>query len=190
MFFNYEGDLINEKVPPVLLKSNSKLIGFNVGVGKALSINTIINKMKLLSINKRKNNSKINYIKCRYKIEKNNIGKKIQIINNGYKGYSHDKINELLDMIVEDEDEWKKKFMEKEINEEIKDKIKFLIDEKCYEKELEHELLEEKIYIVYIVLDSELDKLNYIFSDYKCLQEVDFSYFNSDEITDMIYICS
>ena len=191
IFFNYKGDLINNNGSPLILKSNSKLIGLNIGEGKALSIKTIINKIKLLPIYIRKNISNINFIKCQYKIEKNNIGKKIQIINNGYKGFSHGKKKELLDMIIEDEDEdeWKEKFMEiKIINDKIKDKSKFLIDEKCYEKELEHKFLEEKVYTVYIVLDRGLDKLNYLFSDCKCLQVVDFCYFNSEKITDMSYM--
>lgn len=80
MFFNYEVDFINCDGSPLILKSNSKMIGLNVGEGKALSIKAIINKMELLPLYIRKNNSKINYIKCKYKIEKKNIGKKIQII--------------------------------------------------------------------------------------------------------------
>jgi len=187
MFFSYEVDFINCDGSPLILKSNSKLIGLNVGEGKALSIKAIINKMELLPLYIRKNNSKINYIKCKYKIEKKNIGKKIQIINNGYKGCSGDKMNELLDLIIEDEDEWKDNYMEIKINKEIEDKFKFLIDEKNY-KERKHKFSEEKEYTVYILLDSDINKLNYIFSDCECLQEVDFSCFNSDKITDMSYM--
>ena len=187
MFFNYEVDFINCDGSPLILKSNSKMIGLNVGEGKALSIKAIINKMELLPLYIRKNNSKINYIKCKYKIEKKNIGKKIQIINNGYKGCSGDKMNELLDLVIEDEDEWKDNYMEIKINKEIEDKFKFLIDEKSY-KERKHKFSEEKEYTVYILLDSDINKLNYIFSGCECLQEVDFSCFNSDKITDMSYM--
>ena len=180
MFLNYEEDLINEKGSPLILKSNSKMIGMYVDEKKALSIKSIINKMEIMLISKRKNknNNEINYIKCKYKKEK-----KIQIINNGYKGFSHDKMNELLDKIIEDEneDKWKEKYLEIKINKEIEDKFKFLIDENFYKNEFE--FLE-----VNILLDSELEKLNYIFSDCECLQEVDFSYFNSDKITDMSYM--
>ena len=182
-FFNYEGDLINEKGSPVILKSNSKLIGLNVDERKALSIKKIINEMVLKLIS----NNKIKYIECKYKIEKKNIGKNIQIINHGYKGYSSDKMNVLLDLIIEDEDEWKGNFMEIKINEKIKDKFEFQIDQKFY-KERKHKFSKEEIYTVKILLDSELDNLSYIFSDCKCLQEVDFSNFNSDKITDMSYM--
>ena len=178
--FIYKGNLTNHKGSPLILKSNSKLIGLSIGEKKALSIKTIINK--------------INYIKCKHNIGKKNIGKKIKIINNGYnciEGYSKDNMKDLLDMIIENEDDWKSKI---KIKEEIKnkeiDKFKLIIDGKPSENELQydHEFSEERLYTVYILFDSPINNLTYLFFECKCLQEVDFSCFNSDEITDMSYM--
>ena len=72
IFLNSEEDPINEKGSPLILKSNSKMIGLYVYEKKALSIKTIVNKMELMLISKRKNNNEINYIKCKYKKEKKN----------------------------------------------------------------------------------------------------------------------
>ena len=202
MHFNYRGNLINSNGTPLMLKSNSTLIGLNVGERKALSIKEIINKMELKAISIKKTNNKINYIKCLYNIEKKNSENQIQIINNGYfgiKDFNKDNINDLFCRIIEDEDGWKKK-IKKEENEELKVKSKFIIDEKCYEKELQYKFSKKELQhkfseknnrvdiTAYIILDWDLEKLNYLFSECECLQEVDFSNFNSDKITDMSYM--
>jgi len=72
---------------PIILLNNLKLIGLHKGKYKeeketrsvGIQMNIIINK--------------IDYIKCIYNIEKENVGKEIQILNNGYNHYNNNSRN-------------------------------------------------------------------------------------------------
>ena len=193
-YFIYENeiDLIKYKGSPIFLNKN--LIGLNLdNTKKGLFINHIINK--------------INFIKCIYDLKKENINKEIQIINNGYTEINlnkleednrlcdeegqqisnEDKINKLFNFMYDNnEEEIEKIKFQKTTNDEIAKKVKILIEGKISGNvQFQYKFKKEGKYTVYILLDDSIKDLNCIFSECDYLQEVDFSSFNSKEITNM-----
>ena len=208
---------------PIILKKNSKLIGlFKKYNNKIKNINK--NKNILTPIFDIINKIKKNFIKCTYNIKKENVGKEIQIINNGYYDFNEEYRRDI-DIIydeniyddnyelkskgekfilaineIENNDNYDKNKLEENIkkfvkkNNEIKNKIKIMKEGK--EGEVEEIIIlnnkykfEEKgIYKFYIIIDISIKDLSCLFSECECLEEIDFSSFNTEKIVNMSYL--
>ena len=135
----------------LILKKNSKLIGI-------IKENETNNDKKYIPMDILLN--KINFIKCIYEIKIEDIGKEIQLINNG-----EEKI---------------------EKNNEIKGNLKLIINGEYKSlEELKKKFIKEGFYIIYIVAENLLKNMSYMFRECFCLKEIDLSRFNSSNITDI-----
>ena len=144
---------------PIILIKNLKLIGLHKGKIKynnsdkiGIPINLIINK--------------INFIKCIYNIEKENVGKEIQIINNRYYDYNGDL----------------------KVNEEIGKKIKIIINGEAKSNTFRYIFTEEGKYNIYLVIDSLITNISCLFNSCNCLEEINLSTFDTTHIIYMQYI--
>ena len=147
---------INEyKDSIILLNDNLKIIGIINNFEKHIILmNKIINK--------------INFIKSVYEIKKDDIGKEIQILNNGY-WYDN-------------------KFNKK--NMEIENKVKVIINRDIEMNKFKHKFMKEGIYIVYYIIIDTLTDMSYMFRDCSSLKELNLSSFNTNNVTDMSNIFS
>ena len=127
----------------IILKENYKLMGL-MNNNEIIPMNIIINI--------------INFIKCKYKIKKEDIGKDIQIINNkNLKGE----------------------------NEEIKREIKIIIDGETKSNILTYKFDKEGSYIFYIISNNIISNISGLFNDCPSLKELNLSSFNTDHVTNM-----
>ena len=143
----------------IILKENLKLIGIikeneDKKETEIIPMNIIINK--------------INYIKCKYYIKKNDLRKNIQIMNN----YDFD-----YDCFIEER--------QKEINVIINGKIKSNIFTYIFHK--------EGIYTIYLICHNLLKNMSFMFYNCYTLKEINFSSFNTNWVVKMswmFYNCS
>ena len=142
---------------PIILLNNLKLIGLHKGKYKkgekeifpiGIPMNIIINKM--------------NYIKCIYNIEKENVGKEIQILNNEYNYF----------------DDFFKNY-------EIEKNIKVIIEGDIKSCIFKYKFKKEGKYIIYYIEEIILRDMSYMFNKCKYLEKIDLSSFNADKITNM-----
>ena len=125
---------------PILLLANRKLIGLHKGCLKNKENN---NKEKInLGIPICLILEKINYIICTYNITQSDVGKDVQILNNGH--------NEFGSFIV--------------CNKEIKEKIKLVVDGKYITNCLKYKFDKEGIYNVYCIIDDKLTNMSCLFA--------------------------
>ena len=127
------------------------------------------NNFKLLGLIKANNNSeiipmniiidKINFIKCKFEIKKDDLGKKTQIINN----------TNLLNLK----------------NEEIEKEINIIINGEILSNILTYKFNEEGLYNIYIISYNNLTNMSCMFSECKCLKEIYFSSFNTKQVKNM-----
>jgi len=132
----------------VILKQNLKIIG-------------IINNKKYIHMNKIIN--KINYIKGIIEIKKQDIGKKIQILNN--KNYYDTNTR----------------------NKEIEEKIKIIINGEIKSNILKYEFEKEGEYKIYYISE-ELNNMAYMFSRCSGLKKINLTSFKTDKVINMSYM--
>ncbi len=147
---------------PIILFNNLKVIGLHKGciydkdknkINIGIPFNLIINT--------------INSIKCIYKINKEDINKDIQIINNGY---------------YEDKDV----FIES--NKELKNKIDIIINGEIKSNIMRYKFEKEGEYIIYIRERDKLTDMSYMFNGCESLKSIDISNFNTNNVTNMSYM--
>ena len=148
---------------PIILLNNLKLVGLHKGKYKEENENKPIGIPMNLIINK------INYIKCIYNIEKENVGKEIQILNNGYYNY-------------------KNEFLKK--NNEIENNIKLIIDGDIKSCIFKYKFNKEGKYNIYYIQKKILSDMSYMFKEYKCLEKINLLSFHTDNVTNMGYMFS
>ena len=111
--------------------------------------------------------NKINFIKCKYEIKKDDVGKEIQIIS-GKNSYGEYKNKEIL------------KEMKIIINGEIKSNINYKFNK-------------EGIYIIYLLSFNLLTNMSWMFYGCSSLIEINLQSFNTNKVTSMssmFYGCS
>jgi len=140
---------------PIILIDNKKLIGLhkaerndnkNIGV----PMNLIINK--------------INFIKCIYNIRKEDIGNKIQIINDEY--YINNKLIK---------------------NKEIKNKIKIMLKGEEI-KSLTYKFNKEGKYTIYLLVKKPIMNMSPMFYGCSSLNEINLLSFKTDNATNMSFM--
>ena len=100
----------------------------------------------------------IKFIKCKFQIKKEDIGKDIQIINNkNLKGE----------------------------NEEIKREIKIKIDGETKSNIFTYIFDKEGSYMIYIISNNIISNKSGLFNDCHSLKEFNFISFNTDQVTNM-----
>lgn len=151
---------------PIISLNTRKVIGLHKGAYKSNDMNDENNK-KNLGIKMKDIVHKIQFIKCKYNIKSDDVGKEIQIINNGKK--------DMLGTFVE-------------VNKEIKDKIKVIIEGKKKSGILKYIFNREGIYIVYILVDDSFTDMSCMFTYCLSLIEISFSSFESYNIKNMRYL--
>ena len=176
-FFLYTiGSYIGSSGSPILLLNNRKLIGLHKGSYK---INN--NKEKInIGIPIHLILDKINYIICTYNITQYDIGKDIQIINNGYHKLSY---YESRSRFIYQSSFYK-------INKEIKKKMKFIINGQYITNCLKYKFDKEGIYNVYCIIDDTLKDISCLFAHCRCLVKINLSTFKTDNISNMSYMFS
>ena len=141
---------------PLILFNNLKIIGLQVGciyeenkykINLGIPINLIIDA--------------IDSIKCIYKINKEDLEKDIQIINNGYYDF-------------------KNQFQE--CNEEIRNKIKIIVNKKPKLNTMKCKFNEKGQYKIYIIEKEKIKDISCMFNWCVSLISVDFSYFKPKNI--------
>ena len=135
----------------ILLKENYKLIGI-------IKENKNKNEIEFISMSVILN--KINFIKCKYEIKKEDLGKDIQIISG-------------------------KDFFGKLKNEEIAKEMKTIIDGEINSNILEYKFNKEGIYIIYFLSYNFLTNMSYMFCKCISLKELNLSSFNSNLVNNM-----
>ena len=150
---------------PIILKYNSKVIG----IFKESYIdeqNTKLNKgMPFYFIF-----DKLNFIKCVYNVNNENLGKEIQILNSGY--ISDGKLYEM--------------------NKEIKYKIIILVEGQIKTNIFKYTFYTKGEHNVYLIQNSPLFNAEYLFYDCNSLVKINFSLFKTDKIKnmgDLFYRC-
>ena len=137
---NYEEGLI-------LLNNNLKIIG--IIKNRVISMNLLLKK--------------INYIKAKFEIKHENLGKEIQILNDTYISHRNDEIRKINNIII---------------NRELTNTIyRYLFNK-------------EGIYIIYYLSDELLTDMSYMFFKCSSLKEIDLSQFNTYVVTNMSYMFS
>ena len=158
-YFIYSiGTLQGSSGSPIILMENRKLIGLHKGryiinknkINLGIPINLIINK--------------IDYIKCTYNIDKENVGKEIQLINNKYYDYES------------------KNFIN---NNEIENKIIILINGEIKSNILKYKFNDEGKYNIYFLQKNILNNISGMFYECNCLEKIDLSSFRSNDITNI-----
>ena len=147
----YTCDTETMKEGIIIFKDNMKLIGI-IKV-KEEKINIIPMNMII---------DKINFIKCIYEIQKEDVNKNIQIINNN--------------------------FYQTIINEEIQKYIKIIINGEIYSNILTFKFNKEGYYTIYLLSYNDLTSMSLMFRNCTSLKELDFSSFNTDQVTNMSYM--
>ena len=106
--------------------------------------------------------NKIDYIKCVFNINKENVGKEIQILNHLY-------------------------YCEKEIikNDEIEKKIKMIINGEIRKCIFKYKFNKEGKYNIYYIQENELENMSYMFNQCKYLEEINLSSFDTNNVTNM-----
>ena len=153
------GALEGSSGSPLLLIENRKLIGLHKGaysinknnrVSLGIPINLLINK--------------IDYIKCIYNINKEDVGKEIQLINNKYYNYDMKKLIS---------------------NDELETKVKIMINGEQKTNILKYKFDKEGKYKIYIYLDNSELSISGMFYECICLEKIDLSSFKADNIINM-----
>ena len=131
-----------------------------IGVIKKKNINDLIEfiPMKIII-------NKINYIKCIYDIKRDNLGMQIQIINN---------TNNSGDKLIR--------------NREIINNLDIIIEGKINSKILTGSFRKEGLYTVYLSSNEIFTNTSYMFYGCSSLKQIDFSNFDTREVTDMSYM--
>ena len=137
----------------IILKDNLKLLGI-------INKNNNKNEIDIITMNIIIN--KINFIKCKYEIKKDDVGKEIQIIS-GKNSYGEYKNKEIL------------KEMKIIINGEIKSNITYKFNK-------------EGIYIIYLLSFNLLTNMSWMFCDCSSLKEINLQSFNTNQVTDMSWM--
>jgi len=151
---NYICDIKLIKEGMVILEEKNRLLGIikennNDNEIEFIPMNIIIDK--------------INFIKCKYKIKKEDIEKYIQIINNkNYKGDIK--------------------------NEEITKEIKLIIGGEIKSNILTYIFYKEGIYIIYLISNNVLTDMSWMFTNCSSLIELDLSSFETNQVLDMKYL--
>ena len=132
----------------IILKDNQKLIGIikennDHNIIEFIPMNIIINK--------------INFIKCKYEIKKDDLGKDIQIINN----------KDWIGIII---------------NDEIEKEIKVIINGEIKSNILKYKFNKEGIYVIYLITYNLLTNMSWMFSDCSSLKELNLSSFNTNQV--------
>ena len=148
-------------------KVNNNFICSNNSVNEGIVI--FKNNFKLLGLIKTNKNSeiipmniiidKINFIKCKFEIKKDDLGKKTQIINN----------TNLLNLK----------------NEEIDKEINIIINGEILSNMLTYKFNKEGLYNIYIISYNNLTNMSCMFSECKCLKEINYSSFNTKQVKNM-----
>ena len=128
----------------ILLNYNSKIIG--ISQKNIIPINKLINQ--------------INFIKGVYEIKKEDLGKEIQILNNGI--------------------EFNKEFIK--TNEGIEKKIKIIINGEIKTDILKYKFKKEGRYIMYYIVNDTLYNMSGLFCNCSSLKEINFSSLNANDI--------
>ena len=143
---------------PIILKNNSKLIGMFKENHKKKKKNILDYCVPInLILNK------LNFIKCVFNIKSKDVGKSIQLFNIGFN----------------DESQFHK------YNEDIDKKIDILIEGQIKIKYFKHQFFKEGKYNVYIIQKITLSDMSHFFNQCEHLEEVNLSFFKSDNVTDM-----
>ena len=181
---------INENIEAVYLqnwnsfcKANGKIIKKNnnnyICDIKSLNHGIVLNKKsQLIGIIKEKNinNSiefipmniiinKINYIKCIYEIKRDMLGKEIQILNN--------------------KEDKQYIYGEQTLNREIINNIDVLINGEIKSNILTHKFNKDGLLTIYVISNEIFTNTSYMFSGCSLLKEIDFSSFNTEQVTKM-----
>ena len=181
---------INENIEAVYLqnwnsfsKTNGKIIKKNnnnyICDIKSLNHGIILNKKsQLIGIIKEKNinNSiefipmniiinKINYIKCIYDIKRDMLGKEIQILNN--------------------KEDKQYIYGEQTLNREIINNIDVLINGEIKSNILTHKFNKDGLLTIYVISNEIFTNTSYMFSGCSLLKQIDFSSFNTEQLTKM-----
>ena len=108
--------------------------------------------------------NKINFIKCIYEINKDDLGKDIQILNNKY--------------------HWRKYI----INDEILKKINVIINGEIKSNILTYKFNKEGLYNIYITSNYLITNMSGMFRGCSSLKEINLSSFNTNQVTNMSYM--
>ena len=147
---DYVCSIESKKEGIILLKNNLKLIGLIKNNNIVIPMDKIINK--------------INFIKCLYNIQKEDLGKQIQIINN--KGT---------------DDNGPK-------NKEISKEIKLIINGEIISNIFVYKFNKKGIYTVYLVSQNNLKDISYMFYNCSSLIEINLSTYDTERVTNMSYM--
>ena len=144
----YSNNLVNEGI--LIFKNNFKLLGLIKADknSEIIPMNIIIDK--------------INFIKCKLEIKKDDLGKKTQIINNTNILYFK--------------------------NEEIEKEVNIIINGEILSNMLTYQFNEEGLYNIYIISYNNLTNMSYMFCECKCLKDINFSSFNTKQVKNMSYM--
>ena len=131
-----------------------------IGIIKKKNINNLIEfiPMKIII-------NKINYIKCIYDIKRDNLGIEIQILNN--KENSGDTIIQ---------------------NREIINNLDIIINGEIKTNILTYRFFKDGLYTIYLSSNEIFKNTSYMFCGCSTLKEIDFSNFDTREVTDMSYM--
>ena len=163
---NYICSSVSIKEGIAILKNDLKLMGL-------IKDNNNSNEIEIIPINKIVNN--INFIKCTYLIDKIDLGKATQIINNkGEENYINTEIEEKMKVIINGE-------------------IQPVINREKESDYLTYIFVNDGKYTFYFISDSDLTNMSYMFYNCSSLTNIDLSSFNTNQVINMsymFYLCS
>ena len=164
---------------PIILLKNNKVIGVHYGRPKQINFNFNYGSLLKIPILEYINKKDNNYIISEIIIKKEDIGKKLRIINS----FEECIRNKYIRM---DEKEYYKYESEKEIKENCKIKI----NDNNINFNYFHEFKEKGKYIIKYIFTNNLTKTNFMFSKCASLTSINLSNFNTQNVTDMSHMFS
>ena len=138
----------------IILKDNYKLLGLIVTNNKEKEIEIIPMNIIL---------NQINFIKYKYDIKKDDLGKEIQLINSIF-------------------------YYREFNNKEIENKIKAIINGELQITILKYIFNKEGIYIIYLIYLNQINNLSCLFRNCPSLKEIDLSSFNTNQVINMSHM--
>ena len=158
---NYICSSVSIKEGIAILKNDLKLMGL-------IKDNNNSNEIEIIPINKIVNN--INFIKCTYLIDKIDLGKATQIINNkGKENYINTEIERKMKVIINGE-------------------IQPVINREKNLDYLTYIFVNDGKYTFYFISDSCLNNMSYMFYNCSSLTNIDLLSFNTNQVFDMSYM--
>ena len=163
-FLNSENNIYNN-ILSVCFNENKKINIIDNGIILSKNYNNNSNEIEIIPINKIVNN--INFIKCTYLIDKIDLGKATQIINNkGEENYINTEIEGKMKVIINGE-------------------IQPVINREKESDYLTYIFVNDGKYTFYFISDSCLNNMSYMFYNCSSLANIDLSSFNTNQVINM-----